>query len=168
VQKCGNVIAVGDDRAGAVSSARAGVGALTIRLRPCVETTTRYLFHESGNDAFASLDTETRRLIAGLPLFRGNPEAFVEGAAIPIEELPGFAHQRAEDWHGMAFGEAVHRSLLRAGGLIAEPGAVCPFVLSGLFWRGILRGSMQAGIYILDSVRSAAAGRRLPELLAEA
>ena len=176
VQKCGNVIAAAESRSDAVTAARKGICALSIRLRPRVEKTMRYIFHENGHDAFASLDGTTRKAIGDLPPFRGDPLHAVAGAAIAVAALPGFARLQAEDWHGLLLADAVRQALLRGGGIIAEPGtelgtqpgAAAPFMLSGLFWRAMLRGSVQGGVFLLDSIRAAAALGRLPELLAEA
>ena len=165
VQKSGNVIAVGTTRGPAVDSARRGIAALVIRLRPNEERTSHFLFHETGNDAFSSLQEEARSLIAGLPLYRGDPLRVDAEGALAVEALDGFPAAEAEDWHGERIADALRRALLLGGAVLLPAGAGAPFLLSGLFWRAMVRGSFQGGLYVLDSVRKAAAAGRLRELL---
>ncbi|MGA2480136.1 MAG: ATP-grasp domain-containing protein, partial [Spirochaetia bacterium] len=165
VQKSGNVIAVGTARGPAVDSARRGIAALVIRLRPNEERTSHFLFHETGNDAFSSLQEEARNLIAGLPLYRGDPLRVDAEGSLAVEALDGFPAAEAEDWHGERIADALRRALLLGGAVLLPAGAGAPFLLSGLFWRAMVRGSFQGGLYVLDSVRKAAAAGRLRELL---
>jgi biotin carboxylase len=166
VQKCGNVIAVGEDRAEATDAAQSGLAALWIRLKPLTEKTTRYLFRESGNDAFSSVDNGLKSRLATLPPYRGDPASFSPLGRILVEQLPETRACGAEDWYGMTLPEAAQYALRRGGGTLAEPAGGDSLVLSALFWRAVVRGSAQGGAYLLQSVREAARRSSLGEFLA--
>ena len=82
--------------------------------------------------------------------------------------MPGVEEGDAEDWAGARFSDAVRTALHLGGAVLKPPGADAPFLISGLFWRAMVRGSTQAGLYVLDSVRQAAARGRMQELLESA
>lgn len=165
VQKCGNIIAVGEDRSEAVAAAAAGLAAAWIRLRPLNDRTSRYLFHESGNDAFAHIDAGLARLVAALPPYRGDPSTFASTGRIPVEPLAGAQESRAEDWYSARLPAAAAAALRRGGGDLAAGAGEEQFVLSGLFWRALLRASAQGGVYLLQSVREGARRGCLREFL---
>jgi hypothetical protein len=58
----------------------------------------------------------------------------------------------SRDWHGLTMTEAAAR-LERAGlvRLVHDPGEA-GFVLGSVFWRAFLRGSAQAGAWVIDSI----------------
>ena len=163
VQKCGNVIAVGESRDEAVRAAAAGIAATWIRLKPLAERTGRYLFRETGNPAFP--DPALSRRTAALPRFLGNPARLGAQETIAVAGLPGFADSLSRDWYGATLREAVDAALRRGGGVLAAE-AEGRFALSGLFWRAVLRGSAQAGAWLLQSVRETARRGTLAEFLA--
>ena len=166
VQKCGSVIAAGEGRAEAVAAAERAIQALCVRLRPDTEKTTRFIFRETGNNAYPSMDSGTLRSIRALPPFRGDPIAAAADGPLAVEMPDGFDRQEAPDWHGMPMRDAVRHALARGGGAPARARAVQSFTLSGLFWRAIVRGGAQGGTYLLESVRQAAARGTLREFLA--
>lgn len=166
VEKCGNVIAVADGRGEAVEAAERGISAIGIRLRPLEDATTRFLFHETIHSAYEAAGPGLLSAIESMPPFRGNPAHAASGGAILVEPLARFESRDTRDWHGRPFLEAARLALLHGGG---EMNAGTPggrFVLSGLFWRAILRGSVQGGTYLLDTVRHAAGQGRLSDFLA--
>lgn len=167
VEKCGNVIALSDTRTGAVDAAERGIAAIGIRLRPLSEKTTRFLFHESGHNAYATVPPAMLSTIARMRPFKGNPAREVPTGTVQIEPLPGFSQSEARDWHGTRLAEAVRLAFLHGDAALhtGMPGDF--FVLAGLFWRAMIRGSAQGGVYLLDSVRRAASQGRLMEFLAE-
>jgi biotin carboxylase len=165
VQKCGNLIAVGEDRAEALGAARAGLAAVWIRLKPLSEKTSRYLFRETGNDAFSSARDDLKRRIAAMPPFRGDALHLSPEKRILVEPLTDAREDHVEDWYGMTLRESAALALRRGGGSPAERTGSDSFILSGLFWRAVLRGSAQGGAYLLESVREAARRGSLRELL---
>ena len=165
VEKCGNVIAVADTRSGADDAAREALSRLRIRLEPLREETNRFLFREKGNDAFASLGPDLDRALEAMPAWRGNPSCLGADAPVPVLVLPGFERVTARDWHGLLFPTAVREALDGTGVLTRHPAEQGPFVLGGLFWRALLRGSAQGGRYLLESVREARRAGAVVELL---
>jgi biotin carboxylase len=165
VQKCGNILAVADERAQAVAAAQAALSCILIRLRPLAEKTTRHLFARNGNDAFAALSPETRRAIQGMPPYTGKPSTHVPGMDVRVA-LPDFiAKEGSRDWYGCSLVEAARRACRDGHGTLqALPGRE-PFSLAGLFWRAVSRAGSQGGVYLLDSVREAARQGRLEEFL---
>ena len=70
------------------------------------------------------------------------------------------------DWYGGSLSLAVQRALqLGNGSLDDAPHSGVPAVGS-IFWRAVLRGGTQGGVYLLDSVRIAARQGTVKELLA--
>jgi biotin carboxylase len=168
VQKCGNVIAVGETREKAVSAARHGVSSLVIRLRPLDARTSGFLFRETRNDAFADLGPVTRKSIVALPVFRGDPARLDPAGNILVEALDGAEGEESLDWHGARFADVARQALARGRAALLPHGAPAPFAVSGAFWRALARGSTQGALYLLDSVRRAAEEHRLEGFLGEA
>jgi hypothetical protein len=166
VEKCGNIIAVSDGRRGAVEAAERGLGAIGIRLRPLHDATTRFLFHETLHGAYDGAGPDLLSAIDAMPPFRGNPGRAASEGAILVEPLARVKDLATKDWHGRPFSESARLALLHGGGAMNAGASGDKFVLSGLFWRAIARGSGQGGMYLLDSVRHAAGRGRLSEFLA--
>jgi biotin carboxylase len=165
VQKCGNIIAVGEDRFEAFGAAASGLACTWIKLKPLTEKTSRYLFSETGNDAFAQIDDDLKRRLGALPPFRGDLSRFSPDGRIPVEELPGLEESRVKDWYSMTLGDAASAALRRGGGDLQPLDRGGKFVLSGLFWRALIRASTQGGAYLLQSVREAARRGSLRDFL---
>ena len=166
VEKCGNVIAAADTRREAVEAAERGIAALGLRLRPLAEATTRFLFHDSGHDAFQAAPPDLLSEVSRMPPFRGELARAAVLGTIQVDPLPGIARAELRDWHGMALEEAVRLALLHGDGAMDPGRADAPLVLSGLFWKAMIRGSVQGGVYLLDSARSAASQGQLMHFLA--
>ena len=166
VEKCGNILAVGKTRDAAVETARDALRLISIRLEPLHEATTSHLFRLSGNDAFQIMDQGFKAKLHSLPLFWGSPGAFRPDQPVQVLAIPGFEVLPARDWHGLLLGDAVASALQENGVLVdgaAPPGS---FVLGGLFWKAILRGSAQGGRYLLESARKASRAGILDRFLA--
>ena len=166
VEKCGNVICVGESRDEAVMRAGAALQAFSIRLQPLVDRTTRYLFAETGNDAFGEASKGLRDEIERMPPYRGDPTSQAAGEAVLVEPLPGRG-SAGTDWYGASFEDASRAALAIGMGTIAVPARQeARFVLGSVFWRALRRGSAQGAIYLLDCVREAARKGSLEEFLA--
>jgi biotin carboxylase len=166
VQKCGSVIAVGRRRDAALASAERALSVIDIRLVPMQERTTRYIFAESGNDAFAAVRSSTRDAIAAMPPFTGDPR-LLETGSLRVVWLDGVGSDGARDWYGVGLEAAAERVMREPGmaGHAGAPGSGSGFALAGLFWRALLRGSSQAAIYLVRSAREASRAGALPEFL---
>ena len=82
-----------------------------------------------------------------------------------MEPLAGAQESRAEDWYSARLPAAAAAALRRGGGDLAAGAGEEQFVLSGLFWRALLRASVQGGVYLLQSVREGARRGCLREFL---
>ncbi len=167
VEKCGNVIAAADTRREAVDAAERGIAAIGIRLRPLNGTTTRFLFHESGHSAYGAASVDLLSAVDRMPPFSGDPGHVAFRKALPVQPVPGFERSEARDWHGIRLAEAVRLAFLHGEAALRTGRPDNMFVLSGLFWKAMIRGSVQGAVYLLDSVRLAASRGRLMEFLAE-
>ncbi|MGA2764302.1 MAG: ATP-grasp domain-containing protein [Spirochaetia bacterium] len=165
VEKCGNVITVGNTRDEAVTAARAALSQISVRLRPLQESTTRYLFRGSGNDAFEVRDPSIVNALLRMPPFLGDPRRARPGDPIAVSRLPAFEGLDCTDWHGVTPAEAV-RAAMHGGGCRTDGSRPDGLVLAGLFWRAILRGSAQGGRYLLESVHEALRSGTLEQFLA--
>ena len=165
VEKCGNVITIGDTREDAERTARTALSRIFIHLEPLNHLTTRFLFRGAGTDAFQTPDQPLLSAVETMPPFRGSFEDQRPGSLVKVQAIRGLPDPSCRDWHGLPFAEAVRIALDGVGTLVDGPEAG-GLVLCGLFWRAVLRGSAQGGRYLLDSVREASRRGALGELLA--
>ena len=87
-----------------------------------------------------------------MPAFQGDPAAANAGGPVRVLSLPEAARESSRDWHGLALEEALAR-LVRWGGIrLVTPSSAGPFALGSVFWRALLRGSIQAAVYVIDSL----------------
>jgi hypothetical protein len=159
VEKCGNIIAVADDREDAIRRATAALCRLLVRLKPLEQRTTRYIFRETGHDAFDALPAS----VGALPPVRGSPARLAGLARVPVLVPRDIKAATARDWYGSSLHEAADAALRAGEGRIA--GESGPAV-GRIFWQALARGGAQAGVYLLDSIRAAAAAGTLGEFLA--
>jgi biotin carboxylase len=165
VEKCGNVIAVGASRGEAIAAAERALSALRIRLRPLTEITTCHLLSESVHEAFGGAAESLRAAIRALPPFLGDASQHSPTSPIPVAALPGAKQASTKDWYGIGFMEAAQRACSEAGGVLMDSSqSMNGFAAAGLFWRAVLVGSIQGGMYALDSVREAVRSGRIAEL----
>jgi biotin carboxylase len=164
VEKCGNVLAVGETRQAAVDAAQAALARISIRLEPLQEATNRHLFHSAGNDAFEITDRAFLSRLESLPPFHGNPANVKAG--LRVKNLPGAQQLSCRDWHGLLLADAVRAAVDGTAVLIDAAASPGGFLLDGLFWKAMLRGSAQGGRYLLDSIAEAARRGVLEEFLA--
>ncbi len=154
VEKCGNCIAVSDSRKDAVFLAEEGCRRIFIRLKPGTEETEEFLF--SGRegwipDAFTLTLRENAAALDSLePVCSGNSRA----VRIPV--LPASGDETSRDWHGKSFSEAFDEVLKITGCSVYGTGDEPEGVLPGkLFYRAFLRGSVQGGVWAVDTLRAA-------------
>jgi biotin carboxylase len=166
VQKCGNVLAVAEAREAAIATAQRALGSILLRLRPLTIRTTHYLFHESGNDAVTGLSSPFLESLRAMPGWVGELAQVRSDGPVAVLPLRGAEDPAFVDWYGGSLSLAVQRALqLGNGSLEDAPHSGVPAVGS-IFWRAVLRGGTQGGVYLLDSVRIAARQGTVKELLA--
>jgi hypothetical protein len=165
VQKCGNVLAVGNSLNDADFAASLALGQFQIRLRPLVQVTTDYLLRGACQECFAGLPEKLRMQILSMPAVCGDPSLVDLDATLAVQTLTGWEQRGARDWHGIEFTESVRLACERGRGALASPGER-RFQLAGLFWKALLRGGHQGAVYMMDSVREARRRGGLKEFLA--
>jgi biotin carboxylase len=152
--KCGNVVSAAATRREAVEAAEAAVRRILVRLVPATSSTEAFLRGnlQGGHSAFgtpsASLEAALRRMpdLAGPPPGAGRRVVVLSAAEIEEEPL--------RDWHGMTLRDTLSAACRATGAqAVREPlrGAV---TLGAPFWRGVLRGGVQAGVYLIDTLCS--------------
>jgi biotin carboxylase len=158
--KCGNLISRAPSRAQAVEAAERAVRSVLVRLEAADPLTDAFLqgVEQSGFSAFADfaeLCPETKRRLERMEPWMGDPDRF-SGAAedLRILSLPGAGGGRVRDWHGWTLEEAFHRVLEISGAAeqSAGPGDPLSFCLGRVFWNALIKGGVQAGVYVIDSL----------------
>ena len=87
-----------------------------------------------------------------MPPFLGDPAAAEDGSPVPVLSLPAAARESSRDWHGLELEEALARLARRGSIRLVEPSSAGPFALGSVFWRAFVRGSIQAAVYVVDSL----------------
>jgi biotin carboxylase len=155
VEKCGNAISAHPHRRKAVRAAERAIQAVTIRLVPLCEATDRFLFVD-GTDAFSLSRRTSIDALAAMPSWEGDPSKAHASTALFVAPLPAIQQEPCRDWHGLSLAEAVRKVERECGiRLAAHPGRDA-ILLGRVFWRAMVRGSVQGGMYLIDSARRAA------------
>ncbi len=152
VQKCGNVIASCADRSEAVDCAEKGARSVTIRLVPGEESTARFLFGPRTAfppDAFSLAVPANRERLAAMPAWAGSLEETISAGTVRILTLPETDLEKSLDWHGASLADTIDR-LFRESRLRPDWGG--DPALGTLFWEVLLRGSLQGGLWLLDTL----------------
>ncbi len=176
VEKCGNVLAQAGTRAEAVDSAEEACRSIVVRLRPGERATADFLFGAPSATAFSieaggkGARAELARSLAAMPLFvapsegrRGGKgeerqESETRVAILPLDGMRGIT---ALDWQGRSVEEALEAVLEAVDApLLPVSGrpAAGTLLLGKLFWRAFLRGGVQGGIWLVETVRERLSG----------
>lgn len=157
VEKCGNFISQADTHAEAIWAAEEACRSVVVVLAPGDPETGAFLFshrHPWVPSAFRLDDPELEERLERLPDFIDSSDG--GGGHLSIMPLPGIERVKSLDWQG--------RSLVRAVELIqTETGITMnvggDIVLGRTFWDAVLRGGVQGGIWVVETVREALGGR---------
>lgn len=160
VEKCGNIIVVGESRQEAMDAARKALQTLLVRLEPTVEETDRYLFDLRTEPTWAcypELLEEANRELSGAiakgaaSLREGLRELLMarRGRGVLPCRLVRGSLSREEHWPPFSSQEAV-RTLQERGVLEVREGA--PRAADILLKRIIALGGIQGAVYIRDSL----------------
>jgi hypothetical protein len=178
--KCGNVIAAAASRNEAVAAAESAARCILVRLEAGNERTDRFLSGrlQEGFAAFPPGSAALERALSCLPDLVGPARAAgregggragteraggrtagggtaVTGPPVRILVPPEIDAEASRDWHGASLREALAAVCRHTGAeAVAAPvdGALC---LGAAFWRGVLKGGAQAGVYLIDTLRGA-------------
>jgi biotin carboxylase len=157
--KCGNLISKAPGRVEAVEAVEKAVRSVLVRLQPVDPMTDAFLrgAEQSGFSAFAGFDElrpETRRRLGQMERWTGDPDGFNGRARdLRILSLPGAAGEQVRDWHGWSLEQAYRRVLeitrAKPDGAANRGGG---FTLGRVFWSALIKGGVQAGVYVIDSL----------------
>ena len=162
VEKCGNVISQAPDRSTAAAAAEDAARSVLIRLAAPNDATAAFLSGGSTGigvgegwppEAFA-LDPKLESALEALPLGARDPGP---GAELAVLRFPEAEISELRDWAGRTLGESARLALERAGARLVElqdPGS--PSAVGRPFWKALVAGGVQGGLYVLDCLRRGA------------
>lgn len=157
VEKCGNFISQADTHTEAVWAAEEACRGVVIVLDPGNPDTEAFLF--SHRDAWAPSayridDQALRDRLSRLPLFLD--ESTGSGGRLSIMPLPGVETIQSLDWHGRSIGRTLELVQAETGVSINADGDI---ILGRVFWDAVVRGGVQGGIWVIDTIRRGVAER---------
>jgi hypothetical protein len=178
VEKCGNFIAVADTRKDAVWAAEEACRTVFVRLKPGNRRTRDFLrdnrstripsaFELEHPDNIAALDRmpemERARTAEGDTPRGGRqsdrpPERHPEQPRIGVKPLPSIEEEESRDWHGMTLPVAFRRVLELSQLTLVDDDNDADIVVGSLFWNAFLKGGLQAGVWIVDTIRGEGRG----------
>ncbi len=153
VEKCGNVIVTRDKREAAEQAADKAAAGVIIRLEPDNKDTEAYLSapvqqaggYEWPPEAFNPVDAMVLAMIESMPdLLRSEPGARTIGIA-PVYTIKD---QKALDWNGRSLTESLEIITRHTGAVVTKD---ADLVLGKVFWKALIRGGYQAGMYVIDT-----------------
>ncbi len=158
VEKCGNVIAAGPDRAQVETVAAAASRSVLIRLAPGEASTAAFLdgngLSDGGHDgnwpphAYDGISAMVQACIDSMPdvLKETSPVR-----NISVAPLQGITAETALDWQGRTIAQGLAAFQELASVTIGLDGDL---VLGRKFWRAFLRGGYQAAAWVVDTARA--------------
>jgi len=153
VEKCGNVISKHHDREKAAAMAEQAAQNIFIRLKPGIKETEQFLFENS----FPSITCFTLKYKKNLDALN-SMETFWSGCQelcaknCVVLNLPFLPSENAHDWHGMSIVSALNEVMKRTGVHLTDHVSDNKVVLGNIFWKAFLKGGVQAGVYIIDTL----------------
>jgi biotin carboxylase len=158
VEKCGNVIAAGPDRAQVEASAEAAARSVLIRLMPGEPATAAFLSGNGNMDSALDGDWPPQAYdgISAMVLacIDSMPDVFRQTSPvrnISIAPLQGLDNETALDWQGRTVEQGLAAVRDLTGVTIGLEGDL---VLGRQFWRAFLRGGYQAAAWVIDTART--------------
>lgn len=171
VEKCGNVIAVAEERGRAIEAAEEAVSSILILLDPMNDETERFLFtpHWMDGRSYFPMDSSVMDRLRSLPwdtwtrdrmqeTDRGKPLAEDRGSSIllvpncpiPILFFPhAFREESLRGWNYLSIPKLMERlgSMAERWRLASWVGRWIP---GALFWYVVFRGGFQGVVWLLD------------------
>lgn len=155
VQKCGNAISQRETRTDAAYAAEEACRRMLVRLVPGNAATEEFLFGSLNGWIPYAYCLERKENIAAyseMEVFGGFQSSLsMEDFAISIFPLPEIGRETCVDWHGTTFEDGL-RKVSEITGL--PIGGTALNFLGKIFWYAFLKGGLQAGIWIIDTVRA--------------
>lgn len=150
VEKCGNVIAVHEERSTAMKSAEKACAKIIVRLNREDDETGAFLFEEKDwpSDAFTLTNSHTLEAyenLSSISDFQWKNISFVDFKPVPLPEM---AYEISLDWQGRTLSEVYNRILEETG--LEECSGGDFDESQAFFWRSIVKGSIQGGLWFYD------------------
>jgi len=154
VEKCGNVITCADTREEAVTAADTAVGRVLFRLVPGHPDTESFLRRRPSEACGHGPNAYSLENAANLAALSAMPERITGSGGPDILELPCIEAELEKDWTHLRLKEAVDRIAAMTGARFVDRPTARRACLGRVFWRALLRGGVQAGVYVIDTERS--------------
>lgn len=164
VEKVGNCIAVNKDRCFAVNSAEDACRDIFVRLDPCNSLTEEFLFGAAQSWVFNAFTLEKEvnvNALKDMPEFKLNSS----NGRISVLSLPSLGDESSCEWHGKSIADSFNEVLEKryqknvdkkiefiTVNVISSENISDGVVLGKLFYRSFLRGGVQGGAWIIDSI----------------
>jgi hypothetical protein len=155
VQKCGNVITAATTRTKAVAAAEQALSRMFVRLVPNNPVTDGYLSAKddppdgSGVAMGWSFSLEDRRNREAL---RSMPPSREGQGEMVIIDLPDLGQETSKDWHGGSILSAMDRLVSVTGVQVVRSLRSDQYGLGKVFWNAFLKGGIQGGVYVIDTI----------------
>jgi biotin carboxylase len=156
VEKCGNVITCMDTRDAAIRAAERVIKTIRFRLEPDSRETEEFLFKDTGDAvhrAFTIDDPALYDSLLKMPWVTG--AGSLNRVLLPVP-LQDHALGGMKDWCAMTLKEVV-QELDHEYSLVwveyHEKHPLTEDALGRIFWRVVLKGGLQGGRYLLDTIR---------------
>jgi biotin carboxylase len=155
IEKCGNVITRAFTRAKAVNAADQARQQVFLRLAPADAETSAFLRGERTGPwvAFPELSADFRRRVSELPEAVGQRASLRLGSeGLAVLRPEGAAAEVARDWHSLGLAAALRQVEALTGVPVVDSPLPGRLTLGRVFWDGLLRGSVQAGVYLIETI----------------
>ena len=158
VEKCGNIIVTRSLRSEAEALAEAAARNIVIRLKPNIKETDDFLANKpigvrklaDGSiwppDAFTSVDAMVLAMAESMPDILRDARPVKTVGIAPIYTIQD---QKARDWQGRTIPESLEIIQKYTGARLTKD---ADLLLGRIFWKALLRGGYQAGMYVIDSM----------------
>jgi hypothetical protein len=145
VEKCGNLIAAAESRSQSLDIIEEALDRIDVRLEAGRRETWQWLFGREIPRSHWAFDPPSEALESLLELSWELPRSPDSIAAFPVDKLEG-----KRDWHGRRLQAVIHR--------LTEEYRLSPVArgeggIEALFWQAVIRGSLQGGAFVLDTIR---------------
>jgi biotin carboxylase len=155
VEKCGNVISRHNDCRKAVAAAELAIQSVFIRLKPGVEVTDQFLFHNAypSISCFRLTHERNRRELLSMRALWDDAKQLCAKNCV-ILGLTCLQHENTRGWHGLEIHAGLREVSKRTGVHLADFVSDNKVVLGSLFWKAFLKGGVQGGVYLIDTLFS--------------
>jgi hypothetical protein len=168
VEKCGNLISQAPDHESAARAAEDALRSILIRLEAPNEASAAFLRGLALESGFAgtgwpprafAIDAETTSALEALP--EGSLRLVDAAAPISVAALPLAESLHLRDWSGRSLADSARLALERGGAHFASAQALAtppePIIVGRSFWKALVIGGAQGGLYVLECLRKGAA-----------